>query len=100
MGVSGGGKSLFAKALGTETNRPTLCFDMGATLGSLLGQSQQQFRAAFDKAEAMAPCILFGDEVEKMLAGAGDDSKTSGGVKTDLFGHMLSRMQDQKADVF
>jgi len=100
MGVSGGGKSLFAKALGTETNRPTLCFDMGATLGSLMGQSQQQFRAAFDKAEAMAPCILFGDEIEKMLAGAGDDSKTSGGVKTDLFGHMLSRMQDQKADVF
>ena len=100
MGVSGGGKSLFAKALGAETNRPTLCFDMAATMGSLMGQSQQQFRAALDKAEAMAPCIVFGDEVEKMLAGAGDDSKTSGGVKTDMFGHLLTRMQDSTADVF
>jgi len=50
MGVSGAGKSLLARALGRETNRPTLCFDMGRALGSLMGQSQAQFREALAKA--------------------------------------------------
>ena len=69
MGVSGTGKSLFAKALGRETSRPTLCFDIGRTLGSRMGQSQAQFREALAKAEAMAPCILFVDELEKFAIG-------------------------------
>jgi predicted kinase len=100
MGVSGTGKSLFAKALGRETGRPTLCFDIGRTLGSLMGQSQAQFREALEKAEAMAPCILFVDEIEKALSGAGHDGHTSGGVKTEIFGHFLTWLQDRTADVF
>lgn len=100
MGVSGTGKSMIAKALGRETNRPTLCFDMGRTLGSLMGQSQAQFREALAKAEAMAPCVLFLDEVEKAIAGAGHDGQTSGGVKTEMFGHFLTWLQDRTADVF
>jgi hypothetical protein len=100
MGVSGGGKSLFAKALGRQTGRPTLCFDIGATLGSLLGQSQAQFREALAKAEAMAPSILFIDEIEKALSGAGHDGPTSGGVKTEMFGHFLTWLQDRTSDVY
>jgi SpoVK/Ycf46/Vps4 family AAA+-type ATPase len=99
-GVSGGGKSLFAKALGNEVGRPTLHFNIGACMGSLLGQSQNAFRQALKTADAMAPCILFIDEVEKALAGAGKDAATSGGVKTEIFGTFLSWLQDHESDVF
>jgi len=99
-GVSGGGKSLFAKALGNEVGRPTLCFDIGSTFGGLMGESQAKFRGALKKAEAMAPCILFLDEIEKMLTGAGDDAKTSGGLKTELFGYFLTWLQERTADVY
>lgn len=100
MGISGGGKSLFAKALGREAGRPTLCFDIGATLGSLMGQSQSQFRHALKLADAMAPCILFLDEVEKALSGAGHDARTSGGVKTEMFGYFLTWLQDHLTEVY
>ena len=100
MGVSGSGKSLLAKALGREVGRPTLCFDVGATLGSLMGQSQSQFREALAKADAMAPAILYLDEIEKALSGAGHDSHTSGGVKTEMFGYFLTWLQEHQSDVF
>jgi len=100
IGLSGGGKSLFAKALGREVGRPTISLDFGATLGGVIGQSQAQFRTALDRVDAISPCILFGDEVDKMLAGVGDDAKTSGGVRTDMFGELLRRMEDSKKDVF
>ena len=38
LGVPGTGKSAFAKALGRETGRPTLILDVGALMGSLVGQ--------------------------------------------------------------
>jgi SpoVK/Ycf46/Vps4 family AAA+-type ATPase len=73
----GCGKSQFAKALGNETGRPTVVLDVGALLGSLVGQSESNVRAALKLADAMAPCVLFADEIEKALAGA-----TSSGQST------------------
>ena len=61
----GCGKSAFAKSLGNETGRPTLVLDVGGLLGSLVGQSEQNVRQALRIADAMAPCILFCDEIEK-----------------------------------
>ena len=63
----GCGKSQFAKALGNETGRPTVVLDVGALLGSLVGQSESNVRAALKLADAMAPCVLFCDEIEKGL---------------------------------
>src|SRR5262245_853802 len=66
----GCGKSQFAKALGHETQRPTLTIDIGGLMGSLVGQTEQNVRRALRIADAMAPCLLFCDEIEKGLAGA------------------------------
>lgn len=63
LGVPGTGKSAFAKALGNELSRPTLILDVGALYGSLVGQTEQNIRQALKIAEAMAPCVLFIDEV-------------------------------------
>ncbi len=96
----GCGKSQFAKALGNETGRPTVVLDVGALLGSLVGQSESNVRAALKLADAMAPCVLFCDEIEKALAGATSSGQTDSGVTARLFGSLLTWLNDHDSDVF
>lgn len=96
----GCGKSAFAKALGNEIGRPTLALDVGALMGSLVGQTEAQTRTALRIADAMAPCVLFLDEIEKALAGASSSGQTDSGVTARLFGTFLTWMNDHTSDVF
>jgi SpoVK/Ycf46/Vps4 family AAA+-type ATPase len=98
LGVPGSGKSVFAKALGNETGRPTLVLDVGALYGSLVGATEGNIRQALRIADAMAPCILFTDELEKGLAGVGGQGDS--GVSTRLFGTILTWLSDHETDVF
>jgi hypothetical protein len=98
LGVPGSGKSQFAKALGHETGRPTLTLDVGALFGSLVGATEQNIRQALRIADAMAPCVLYTDEVEKGLSGIGGQGDS--GVATRLFGTLLSWLADHDTDVF
>ena len=98
LGVPGTGKSAFAKALGTETGRPTLILDIGSLMGSLVGQTEQNIRQALKIADAMAPCILFLDEVEKALSGTNGTGDS--GVSARLFGTFLQWLNDHDSDVF
>lgn len=100
LGVPGTGKSAFCKALGNETGRPTLVLDVGALLGSLVGQTEQNVRQALRVADAMAPCILMVDEVEKALAGGTSGASTDSGVSARLFGTLLTWLSDHDSDVF
>ena len=96
----GCGKSQFAKALGNETGRPTVILDIGNLLGSLVGQSESNVRAALKLADAMAPCVLFCDEIEKGLAGATSSGQTDSGVTARVFGSLLTWLNDHESDVF
>jgi len=96
----GCGKSQFAKALGNETGRPTVVLDFGALLGSLVGQSESNVRAALKLADAMAPCVVFCDELEKALAGATSSGQTDSGVTARVFGSLLTWLNDHESDVF
>jgi hypothetical protein len=98
LGVPGTGKSAFAKALGNETGRPTLLLDLGSLMGSLVGQTESNLRQALKIADAMSPCILFIDELEKALAGIGSNGDS--GVSTRMFGTMLTWLSDHTSDVF
>ncbi len=98
LGVPGTGKSAFAKALGNEVQRPTLTLDVGALYGSLVGQTEERIRKALAIADAMAPCILFIDEIEKALSGVG--SSGDSGVASRLFGTLLTWLSDHESDVF
>jgi hypothetical protein len=100
LGVPGSGKSALAKALGNETQRPTLLFDVGALKGGIVGESEQNIRRALAIADAMAPCVLFIDEVEKALAGTQSSGKTDGGVTSGMFGTLLTWLNDHESDVF
>ena len=98
LGVPGTGKSAFARALGNETGRPTLTLDVGALMGSLVGQTEQNIRQALRIADAMAPCVLFCDELEKALSGVGGNGDS--GVSTRLFGTLLTWLAEHESDVF
>ncbi len=96
----GCGKSQFAKSLGNETGRPTLTLDVGSLLGSLVGQSEGNMRQALKIADAMAPCILYCDEIEKHLSGVAGSGQADSGVSARLFGNLLSSLNDHTSDVF
>jgi SpoVK/Ycf46/Vps4 family AAA+-type ATPase len=96
----GCGKSQFAKALGNETGRPTVILDIGNLLGSLVGQSESNVRQALKLADAMSPCVLFCDEIEKGLAGASSSGQTDSGVTARVFGSLLTWLNDHESDVF
>lgn len=99
VGVPGCGKSLTAKAIAAEWKMPLLRFDLGKVFGGLVGQSESNMRNAIKVAEAVAPCILWIDEIEKGLAGsrglAGDS-----GVAQRVFGALLTWMEENKKQVF
>ena len=96
----GCGKSQFAKALGREAGRPTLHLDIGRLMGSLVGQSEQRTREALAIADAMAPCVLMVDEIEKALAGAATGASGDSGVSSRMFGTLLTWLNDHESDVF
>jgi hypothetical protein len=96
----GCGKSQFAKSLGNETGRPTLTLDIGSLMGSLVGQTEANIRQALKIADAMAPCVLMIDEVEKALSGVGNSGATDSGVSARLFGTFLTWLNDHQSDVF
>ena len=100
LGIPGTGKSGFAKTLGAETNRPTLILDIGSLMGSLVGQTETNIRQALAIADAMAPCILFCDEIEKALGGATSGSAGDSGVSSRLLGTLLTWMNDHQSDVY
>jgi hypothetical protein len=87
LGVPGTGKSALAKALGNELGRPTLALDVGNLMAGLVGETERNIRQALRIADAMAPCILYLDEVEKGLSGVGSSGSTDSGVTARLFGH-------------
>lgn len=97
LGVPGCGKSLTAKAIGESWHLPLLRFDIGRVFGKFVGESESNMRNALKAAEAVAPCILWVDEIEKALSSArGDD----GGVSLRILGGFLSWLQDKSAPVF
>ena len=99
LGVPGTGKSAFAKALGHETGRPTLTLDVGTLMGSLVGETERRVRDALRAVDAMAPCIVFVDELEKALGGSSGAS-TDSGVGARLLGSLLSWLNDHESDAF
>ncbi|MCA9123922.1 MAG: AAA family ATPase [Planctomycetaceae bacterium] len=96
----GCGKSQFAKSLGNETGRPTLTLDIGRLMGSLVGESEGNIRRALRIADAMSPCVLFCDELDKGLSGVAGNATTDSGVSARLFGHFLTWLSDRESDVF
>ncbi len=100
VGVPGCGKSLVAKVTANILGVPLLKLDAGTLFGSLVGQSEQNLRAVIQTAEAIAPCVLWIDEVEKGFSGSKSSGSTDGGTAARVFGTFLQWMQEKTASVF
>lgn len=96
IGIPGTGKSLTAKMVAGLWNLPLLRLDIGAVFGSLVGQSEENARRALALSEAIAPCLLWIEELEKALSVGGGD----GGTSMRVLGTILSWMQERRKPVF
>ena len=99
-GVPGCGKSLTAKAIASTWGFPLVRFDIGAAFGSRVGQSEGNIRQALKVAEAASPCVLWIDEIEKGLAGAGGSGDNDSGTTMRVFGTILTWLNEVEKPVF
>jgi SpoVK/Ycf46/Vps4 family AAA+-type ATPase len=99
LGVQGAGKSLSAKAVATAWQMPLMRMDVGALYDKYIGESERRLRETLRQAEAMAPVILWIDEIEKAFASAASRS-TDGGLSQRMFGTLLTWMQERRGQVF
>lgn len=96
LGVQGAGKSLAAKACAGGFGVPLLRLDFAALYNKFHGETERNLREALATADAMAPCVLWCDEIEKGLA----TSDTDDGVSRRVLGTLLTWMNERKSAVF
>lgn len=99
IGMPGCGKSLTAKATASLFEIPLVRLDVGRLLGKYVGESEDNMRRALKLSEAISPCVLWIDEIEKAFAGVGGEGGGSD-VTTRLFGQFLTWMQEKENTVF
>jgi len=99
IGVPGSGKSLCCKALAGIWNLPLLRLDVGRLFGSTVGESEKNIRRCIQLAEAVAPCILWIDEIDKAFGGVGGYQGDSG-TQLRVFGTFITWLQEKEQPVF
>src|SRR5574341_383156 len=100
VGIQGTGKSLSAKATASLWQLPLLRLDIGRLMGGLVGQSEAKTREMIRLAEAMAPCVLFLDELDKGFAGLGSGFVGDSGTSARVLSTILTWMEEKTSPVF
>jgi len=94
------GKSLVCKAISSAWQMPLLRLDFGKLFGHLVGDSERNAREAIKQAEAIAPSILWIDEIEKAISGVQSSGQTDGGITSRVLSTFLTWMQEKTTPVF
>jgi len=100
VGIPGCGKSLTAMTVGRSWQLPLLRLDMGRIFAGVVGSSESNVRNAIATCEAVSPCVLWIDEIEKGLSGTQSSGSSDGGTTSRVFGTLLTWMQEKKSAVF
>lgn len=98
VGIQGTGKSLTAKAIAHHWHLPLLRLDVGRLFGGLVGESEARTRTMINLSEALAPCILWIDEIDKAFAGT--NGKGDAGTTSRVFGTILTWLAEKRSPVF
>jgi len=98
IGASGCGKSLIAKVIAKEFKIPLFRLDVGRLFGGIVGKSESNTREVFKLIEALAPCVVLFDEIEKMFAGL--HSSGDSGVASRMIGNFLYFMQEKTVPAY
>src|SRR5690606_28985536 len=96
LGVQGGGKSLAAKAVAGYWGIALLRLDIGALYNKYHGETERNLREALKLADAMSPCVLWLDEIEKGMSQGRSEEHTS----QRLLGTLLTWMAERRTRVF
>ncbi len=98
VGIQGTGKSLTAKAIAHHWHLPLLRLDVGRLFGGLVGESESRTRQMISLAEALAPCILWIDEIDKAFGGI--EGKGDSGTTSRVFGTFINWLAEKQSPVF
>lgn len=98
LGVQGAGKSMAARVTAGSWRVPLLRLDFAGLYDKFTGETERKLREALRAAEAMAPAVLWIDEIEKGLSTG--DSESDGGISRRLLGSLLTWMAERKSRVF
>lgn len=98
IGVQGTGKSVAAKIIAYEWTLPLLRLDFGRLFASLIGQSEQRVRKMIEIAEALSPCVLWVDEIDKTFAGA--QSNGDNGTTGRVLATFITWLSEKSSPVF
>nr|YP_010443542.1 Ycf46 [Gonyostomum semen]UTE94429.1 Ycf46 [Gonyostomum semen] len=96
VGIQGTGKSLTAKAIANDWKLPLLRLDVGRLFGGFVGESEERVRQMTQISEALAPCILWIDEIDKAFK----ESKGDSGTTNRVFSTFLTWLSEKKSPVF
>ena len=99
VGPQGTGKSLTAKAIAHSWSMPLLRLDVGRLFAGLVGASEARTREMIQRAEAMAPCVLWIDEIDKGF-GSGNGGRSDGGTSQRVLASLLTWMAEKRSAVF
>jgi len=98
VGIQGTGKSLTAKAIAHHWHLPLLRLDVGRLFGGLVGESESRTRQMITLAEALAPCVLWIDEIDKAFAGL--TGQGDSGTSSRVFGTFITWLAEKTSSVF
>ena len=98
VGIQGTGKSLTAKAIAHHWHLPLLRLDVGRLFAGLVGESESRTRQMIQVAEALAPCILWIDEIDKAFSGL--EGRGDSGTANRVFGTFLTWQSEKSSPVF
>jgi len=99
VGVPGTGKSLAVRMIGAALQWPVIRLDVGACKGSLVGETERRLRDGLARVEALAPCVLALDEIEKAVGGFASSAATDSGTTLGMVGALLTWLQEHKSQV-
>lgn len=99
-GIQGTGKSLSAKTIAHEWRLPLLRLDAGRLFGGLVGESESRVRQMIQIVEAIAPCVLWMDEIDKAFGNITGGFDGDSGTSRRVFGNLITWMQEKTSPVF
>jgi SpoVK/Ycf46/Vps4 family AAA+-type ATPase len=98
VGIQGTGKSLTAKAIAHHWHLPLLRLDVGRLFAGLVGESESRTRQMIQIAEALAPCVVWIDEIDKAFSGV--DGRGDSGTTNRVFGTFITWLAEKTSPVF
>lgn len=100
VGIQGTGKSLSAKTIAHQWRLPLLRLDSGRLFGGIVGESESRVRQMIQLTEAMAPCVLWIDEIDKAFGNVSSSFDGDSGTSRRVFGSLITWMQEKTSPVF